>query len=335
MTAAVAAAPAAGGSSGSAPVANGATSGTTAPAPGTESVPQTPAQGAPSATKPPTPEQPWKAKRKLKIGGKDEEIEYDDRRLQILEHNMRRKAEIDAKEADLNDRFKRLQDDPDGLFAEAGFDVDRYLEQKAARKAQMERLTPEQQENLALKEKIAKFERDTQAKAEAERVAAEQAENQAFIQSNVQRLGEAIRLSGLPRSGELLRLYSEVQEMAHHAGEPEMSAEQVAFHGERLMAKRMATLLASVKNEGWRNRNGPAVKELIAATFPEDLPPDVALNLLGPKRAMAIVKALHAKTRTSPVPIIQEPAPVNGERPTPTNGTQRSEWDILDGLSAH
>lgn len=311
--------------------ANGATSTATEPAPGTTTPAKPPEQ---AQAKPSTTEQPWKAKRKLKIGGQEREIEYDDRRLQILEHTASQKAEFERRQSEFDQRMRRLQDDPDGFLEESGFDVNAYLARQAQRAEQMKRLTPEQQENLTLKEQLQKIQQAQQKQAEEARVAAEQREHHEYVQQNVQRLGKAIELSGLPRSGELVRLYAEVQEMAAHAGEPEMSPEQIVSAGERLMSRRLSSLLKAAGNEGWRSRNAETLSELAKAILPA-LDGEALLSWVGRDNAMRVVKALHAKTRTSPVPIIQEPTPVQSTQQTQSNGVPvKTEWDILDGLGA-
>jgi hypothetical protein len=61
--------------------------------------------------------------------------------------------------------------------------------------------------------------------------------------------------------------------------------------------------------------------------------PDAVLNWVDRQNALLITKALHAKTRSSPVPIVQEPPSVQPNQPAQTNGAQpKTEWDILDSL---
>lgn len=297
---------------------------------------KTPAQAAPK-----TPEQPWKAKRKLTIAGKEVEREYDDRRLQILEHNESQRAQFLKDKADFDARQRRLMEDPDAFFQESGIDVEAILAARAERAQQLKTMSPEQRDNLALKEKLARFEAEKQQAAEQAKQQAEQQEHHQFVNGNAALFGQTMKLAGLDGAssferGAFLASSVAVRQMALEAGQPDYTPEQLAAQVERYESKQFAhTLSRKVKNAEWRTKNAESVQEIMQALFPESLEPAAALQLLGKSRAVAIVKAINGHLRTSPVPIIQEPTP-QGVQPVgqAPRANERTEWDILDGLSA-
>lgn len=302
---AVAAAPAAPATP-AAPVKNGATHTETGQPPAADPKPNAaPAEKA--------PEQPWKVKRKLKIGGKEIEQEYDDRRLQILEHTAAQKAEFERERSEFQTRLKKLTEAPDELFEELGFNVDDYIAQRAAQREQMAKLTPEQQEIANLKAQIAKREA---AEAKAAETAKAEAQRQADVQyqmQNAKLYSDAMALAGIergkPGSASFLSHAATVRHMAHINGEPDLTPDQLAAHVDRYESNLLNDAIArKISNEGWRAKNGDAIKALTRAivTPLAKSDPEGLLNALGVDMAKLIVGALHAKTRSSPTPIVQE-----------------------------
>lgn len=326
------AAPVVGGGAAPAPT-NGATSATTQPAPSTDSAPKPPAAGETAQAK---PEAPWKAKRKLTIGGKEREIEYDDRRLQILEHTLSQKAEFEKQQNEFQARMRKLQEDPDGFLDEAGFDFESYAARRAQRLEQMKALSPEQRKIQTLEEQLAKRQAEDQKRAEQEAQAAQEAEDRAFQEGNVKLYGETMRMAGLqpgkPGAASFLSNMATVRMMAHNNGEPDLTADQLLVHTERYENNLFKDMLSrKVADEGWRGRNGDGMQALAKAVL-STLDGEALIGWVGKDMATRIVKALHAKTRTSPVPIIQEPSPVAPAGQTQPSGAPRTEWDILDAL---
>lgn len=323
-----------------APASNGAAPSTpqtpagNAPTPATADG-KTPAQAAPKA-----PEQPWKARRKLTIAGKEVEREYDDRRLQILEHNESQRAQFLKDKADFDARQRRLMEDPDAFFQESGIDVEAILAARAERAQQMKSMTPEQRRIAELEQTLAKQQQAEQQRQTQAKQQAEQQEHQEFVNGNAALFGRTMKLAGLDGAssferGAFLASSVAVRQMALEAGQPDYTPEQLAVQVERYESKQFAhTLSRKVKNAEWRTKNAESVQEIMQALFPENLEPAAALQLLGKSRAVALVKAINGHMRTSPVPLIQEPTP-QGVQPVGQQQRQpeRTEWDILDGLS--
>lgn len=325
--------------------AAGATSAPVAPSNGATSQAETPTSGSPKppatgeATQTKAPEQPWKVKRKLKVGGKEVEREYDDRRLQILEHTASQKAETERQQAEFQARMRRLEEDPDGFFQEAGVDIEAILAARQQRAEQMKTLSPEQRELLAAREELNKLKTAQQKQAEQAQRYAEAREQTEFVQGNARLFGQTMKLAGIETGsafdkGSYLASMSAVRRMALVNGEPDLTPEQLMAHTERFEQKQFANTVArKLKNPEWRAKNADALKELAAAVFPA-LEGDALTDFVGKANALRIVKAVHAKTRTSPVPVIQEPAPVGVQtHGAPPTGKLRDEWDVLDGLS--
>lgn len=318
-----------------------------APAAAPSAAPAAPANGAPkgatetpavdpkpnAAPAEPKVEQPWKVKRKLKLNGQEIEREYDDRRLQILEHTASRQSDIDARERALADRIRKLTEDPDSLFQEVGFDVNAYLAQQAARAEEMKKLSPEQQRIRELEDTLSKRELAEKRAAEQAEVQRKQREDTEFVQSNAKLYGDAMAAAGIkkgePGAASFLSHMATVRHMAHVNGEPDMTADQLVAHTERFENRLFTDMLArKVANEGWRGRNGEGMQTLAKTVLSSlaKLEGDALLSWIGSDNAKAVVKALHAKTRSSPVPIVQDtPRAESPAAPTPAKGP--TTWD--------
>lgn len=334
-----AAAPAAGAATSAPAPANGAASNSQAPAPGTTTPTPAPEAGKPTASAPKTEAQKIKLKLRSKKGETDREYTPAEleRELQIAEHERGQRAQYLAEKKEFDDRMRRLSEDTDAFLEEAGFDFEAYTQRRTQRMEQLKAMSPEARENQALKEKLARIEEAEAKRAESERVAGEERKQQEFVQSNVRLYDAAMKLAGLkpsdPGAGSFLRNMAIVRELAHHSGEPDYSPEQMLAQTERFELKQFTDMAARLaKNETWRGRNAEGLQALARSLIPQ-LEGDALLNWLGKETAIRVTKALHAHTRTSPVPIIQEPPPVGVQTQTSAAAKpQRTEWDILDGL---
>lgn len=328
-----------------APASPAPTTGAAAPTSPTGDATAKPVDGAVSpkpAAKPLTEAQ----KIKLRLQGKKgvQEREYTpaelERELQIAEHDRTQRAQFLEERKAYDARMKKLAESPDEFFQEAGIDVEQILAQRQQRAEQMKALSPEQQENLRLKEQLAKIQSDQKKAADAAEAQRVQQEDAEFVQGNARLFGETMRLVGLDKGsafdrGSYLSSMTAVRQMALMKGEPDLTPEQLAHHTERFENMQWAKVAGrKLKNPEWVAKNGDDVKEMLNVMFPEDAAPELALQLFGPKRLMAIVKAVHGKTRTSPVPIVQEPPPVAQSNGAPRPGAPtRDEWDVLDSLT--
>lgn len=320
-----------------------------APATNGAAAPQTPAAAAPAPTdgktpvapKPLTPAQ----KIKLKLKGKNGEAEREytpaelERELQIAEHERGSRAQHLKERQDFEARQRKLQEDPDAFFQEAGIDVEAIIEQRRVRAEQMKRLTPEQLKLHAAEEKLAKYEAEKAKADEAAKVAAEQAEHDSFVQGNAKLFRATMALAGLDKGspfdkGSYLHSMGQVRQMALVAGEPDLTPEQLHAHTERFENTQFANTLArKLKNPEWCAKNAESLQAVARAVLPA-LEGDALLGFVGKENAIRFVKALNGKMRTSPTPIVQEPPPVETNGNTTVKPSGKTEWDIMDALGS-
>lgn len=277
-------------------------------------------------------EKAWRLKKKIKVNGKEHDVDMgeDDvvREIQKARHSETTRGEFDKKVAEFEARQRKLAEDPDAFFQENGIDLETILSERAKRAEQMKALSPEQQEMMRLRQEIQKRDVAEQKRQQTDAQRAEQQAQYELVQQTFNRIDSAIKLSGLPRAPETLKLYAEVQELAEYAGEPEMSPQQIVAAGEKLLLQRLGSTLKVIStNEAWRGKNAEMLAELGKAVLP-NLKGDALLTWLGPEMVKAVTAAAWAKTRGSPTPIIQEPP-----RNAPTQNAQAaqiSQWDVMD-----
>lgn len=272
---------------------------------------------------------------KYKAAGKEQEVDksHDElaRDLQVLEGlKGERGSFMKERDAFNSDRDAFLKD-PRGYLKKAGLSLSELAKAEAAEAAELAAMSPEARRIRELEEQVATHERTSKETAETQKVAASRAAHQKLVSETAQAFDAAIKLSGLPRSGALLKTFAEVQEMAVHAGEPPLSPEQLVTAAERLTVSRLGeTLKHAVANEGWRQRNAQPLAELAKLVMPS-LDGKPLLDWLGKDLVTKVAKAALADMRNASRPIVQEPPrpdapPQQPQRREP----QRSEWDFMD-----
>lgn len=315
----------------SAPATNGAASPT-----------QTPASTAPAPAKPgeqaqaPGETQAQKIQRlKLKLGkGKEvektpEELERD---LQVLEGLRSERGSFQKERDTFRADLEAFQKNPSEYLKKQGISLSELARQEAAREAELAKLTPEQQEIQRYKEEIARRDAAETERTQTEAQQRAAAEHTQLVTNTAKMLDGAIKASGLPRSGMLLKLMADVMTLAEHKGEPYSTPEQVAQAGEKLALMQTGEILkAFTGNEGFRARNTQVLGEVFKMLVPQ-LQGKALLDFLGPKLVSHIGETALAALKSSAMPMIQETPRAPDAAPQQNSGPRRTEWDVMDAL---
>ena len=298
--------------------------------------------GEKPATEAPKPAEVKRFKTKIKDQGKDVDIDLDEgavaREIQKSRHYERTRGEFEQQRADFNKQLEQLTSDPLGFLKQRGVDLRELAAQQQAQEAELAKLTPEARALAEAQAEIERLKGAEQKRLEAQQKEAEQAEHNALVQSNLKTLGEAIRLSGRPKSGELLKLFAEVQELAVTNGEPGVGPGEPAgvHHAERLESKRIGGLIKRAATDpAWRAKNAALMGEIAEAVFGA-LDGKELLDFVGLKRAKSITTSLRALLHKSPIPVV---AQSSGETKPPAAPSPQkfdepqSMWGALDKLA--
>lgn len=328
-----------------APAAPSATGVQTSAGPGTITPGAPPApskvEATPGAPKeaPKAPEPPKRFKAKAKFDGKEQDLDLDEsevvREIQKARHYDRTRPAFDKQVADFNARLEAIKADPLAFLSQRGIDLRQLSAEQQAREAELAKLSPEAREAAELREQLESMKSAETKRLEAEKVATAQAEHKQLVANTRNTLDAAIKLSGLKRSGELLKLYADVMELAEHAGEPPLSPEQLVAHGEKLEAKRLkAGITRAMTDQAWRARNAPLMKELAQAILPA-LDGQELVDFVGRENAVKLAKAQLSIFRKNPIPVVAE----SRETPTTPAAAKKpadaplSVYEQLDKLS--
>lgn len=279
-------------------------------------------------------------KTRIKDQGKEVEIDLEEsdvgREIQKSRHYERTRGEFEKQRADFQKQIDQLKADPLAFLKQSGVDLRELAQQDAARAQELEKLTPEARRAAELEAEIQQLKGAEAKRLEAQQKEAEQAEHHQLVQGNLKTLGEAIKLSGRAKSGELLRLFAEVQELAITNGEPELSAQQIVAHAERLESKRFAAgLKRAATDPAWRARNAPLMKELAQTILPA-LEGQELVDFVGKENAVKLAKAQLALYRKNPLPQVAESSgeqPKEQPRPPPKFEEPQSMFGTLDKLA--
>jgi len=211
---------------------------------------------------------------KLKVEGLAEELDLPEAEvLKLAQHNAGALVAAKKQGDQLAAIMKRLKEDPEGLLAEHGLDVDKLAVERVNRKVQeqidAETLTPEQRELRELR-----AERENRAKAEAERAANEkksaaEVEKRKHMEHFANVILEALKQTTLPQGSADEQLFT-TQLMAQ---ELKRSVENKLFVN--------PTLLAKSTEETFR----AAAKPVLAKMAPEHL-----ADFVGPDALKGLVK---------------------------------------------
>lgn len=299
-----------------------------------------PAAGAPAKPAETPSQKAERIRLKGKFGGKDQELEKTPdelvRDLQVLEGLRGERSKHLSERKTFEENLAAFQKNPAKFMKERGISLADLAKAEMAQEAELQAMTPEARRIRELEDQVAEHSRAETERVENEKVTAERTAHQSLVQETIQGFDAAIKLSGLPRSGALLKLYAEVQEMAVHAGEPPLTPQQMVTHGERLTIQRVGDLLkASAANEAFRQRNAPQLADVAKLVLPQ-LEGDALLGFLGNDMVMKVTAAAYAKHRGgSKAPLVQEPVNDGSPRqPAPPSEKRQSEWDVMDRLGA-
>lgn len=310
---------------------------------------QAPKNGAPKEAA--KPELPKRFQYKKPLNGKEVEVDldYDDafREIQKSRHYDKTRGEFESKvkafeqrQQEFEARMQAFAQDPEGYLEQQGISLQQIAQAKAAREAELAQFPPEVREMMQhtqkLEAELKRLQETAQQRELSEKQAAEQREAQELVNNTARTLDEAIKLSGLKRSGELLNLYGEVMEMAVRNGEPPLSIEQIVHHGERLRNQRLLSGLEdAVTNESWRVKNSDALKKLSAVMF-DKLSDAELMDFVGRPNVTRLTKAGLSVYRKNPVPTVAEASPTQPQQTQPqrTFDTPQSMHAILDKLAS-
>lgn len=322
--------------------AGGSTSAPVQTSAGADAKVSTPATSAPKVDAaneaPKVPEPPRRFKAKAKFDGKEQELDLDEtdvvREIQKARHYDKTRPQFEQRVKDFEATLQQLQENPLAFLAERGVDLKGLAAQDLARESELAKLSPEARRVAELEQQIEQFKSAETKRAEAEQQAIQHREHQELVQNTVRTIDSAIKLSGLKRSGELVKLYAEVMELAEHAGEPPMSAEQLVAAGEKLESKRFAAnIKRAVADAAWRTRNAPLMKELAQVILPA-LDGQELIDFVGRDNAVKLARAQLAVYRKNPIPTVAE-TPSDEKppaAPVKTAESTQSMHAILDQL---
>lgn len=302
--------------------------------------PEGAAAAAPAETaKPP---EPRRFKAKYKADGREQELDLAEedavREIQKARHFDKTRGEFEQRERSLRQEIEAISKDPMGFLRKNGVDLRSIAAQEQAREAELAALSPEARRAAELEQRNQQLEEQIKQHGEQNKQAAAQAEHTKLVQSTARTLDNALKLSGRQRSGELLKTYADVMEMAERAGEPPLSPEQLVAGAERLELQRVTGLAKRAATDpAWRARNAPAMSELAKAILPT-LEGQELIDFIGKENGVRIAKAQLAQFRKNPIPVIAgaesqggQPAPAPAARQQPRQSA--SVWQTLDKLA--
>ena len=239
------------------------------------------ANGAPKAEapKPEAPKEPASTKKKLKVGGKEFEIDFADQaRLErelAIGLDARQKREAELKElAELRAERKLLKENPWEAAKKHGHSLEEQLLQKAQREAQLAELTPEQRRIVELEQALQEREA-AQQKAEQERQQTrEQRRRQAFRNQMQSQVIESLKHVGMDITGKgnaatrgaMLSLAAKIQARTIRAGRPAFTPEQLGAEVQKtwlLDTTRISGLVTAAPE--FRAKNAEALRSHIDA----------------------------------------------------------------------
>lgn len=279
---------------------------------------------------------------KATVGGREHELEWDEaeaaRTYQKARHYEKQHSDFEKRQRDFDAQLEAVAKSPLDFFRERGVDLLEVARAEQARHEELKAMDPTQRELAQARAEIEQMRQERAQAAEAQKHAQAQAEHKQLVGRTAQTLDAAMKLSGHKRSGELLRLYADVMEMAEHNGEPAMSPEQVVAAGAKLRLMRLMPLVKeSVADPSWRAANPQFVKELAQALV-ANLEGAQMSDMFGRDAVRRITKHSLTAFQKSPLPATE--VPLDGPPAPAAPATQRqngqpsqSMWGILDSLS--
>lgn len=261
------------------------TAGTKASKPRNNSGQFAPKEGAVGATPPETPEdggkppeakEPFRFKKKLKVYGKEEEVDLDEegltRELQVSRAQAKKLSQFQATASKAAEILELAEKDPEALLRALGKDPDAYARQKLAREARLGAMTPEERELHELREYKTQQELVAKQREEEGKKVARDQKVEALAKRNEERYMGILQRSGLPQNAESLLMLVEAAERAPEG--IEYSEQEIITEAKRRDSERFE-----------RSLNGLTGKQL--------------LERLGEKRVQLVLEAAVEKFTAS------------------------------------
>jgi hypothetical protein len=209
---------------------------------------------------------------KLKVDGLDEVELPETEVLKMASHNAKRLLEAKKQTEELATLRKRLKDDPDGVLAELGLDLDARAIDRLNKKVQAqlddETLTPEQKEMRAWKAEKAAFEKAKAERETNEKKSAHDAQVQKQKEHFAAVIREAFAHTSLPQNGPDEQLFT-AQLMAQAL---KQSVDNKLFVNPAVLAKQT--------EEMFRTATKPVLAKMQAEHLADFIGPDALKGLV-------------------------------------------------------
>lgn len=218
----------------------------------------------PKANAPPEKE-PYRFKRKLKVYGEEQDVDFDEeeltRELQKGRAALRQASEFKKGREAAARILELAKQDPDAFLKETGRDPQEWARQRLAQLAKLETMSEHERQAFELSQEVERLRGELTARTEREQAAQKAALVERAKQQNVLRYREALKHMDLPEEYESIYLMAETERLAVEDGQsytPEELAKETArrldTYTERWLKARGKTgapaLVASLKQMG-------------------------------------------------------------------------------------
>lgn len=221
--------------------------------------------------KPPEPE--WRFKEKLKLHGKEEDVDYSRedlvRELQLARANARKIAGADSTAAKAQRLFELARANPEAFMKELGHDPDAWARQRLASEAKLNAMTQEERAIHERDARIAELEGKEKTREEQVKEWRRQVAQKKMQEGMHSKFMQGLEATGLPKTHESLYLMAETARLAIDAGR-ELTGEQLARETERRVETFTAHYLKGLSGASLAKKLGPElVKSLIQHSISE------------------------------------------------------------------
>jgi hypothetical protein len=218
-------------------------------------------------------EKEYRLKRKLKVYGKDEEVDYSE---EDIVRELQKGRALQAKQKEWRDGqakaqrlFELAQSNPEAFLRELGQDPDQWASKRLAQKAQLGAMTDEERALHEAKQKLAHYEAKEKQQAEEQQKTEKAQKQQALVANNSKKFMEGLEKVGLPKSYETLYLMAETQKLAMDDG-IEYTPEELAKETEHRVDQFTERYLGSLDGKALAKKLGPKrVQSILEASLEE------------------------------------------------------------------
>lgn len=240
----------------------------------------------------------WRLKTKLKVFGKEEEIDYDEedvvRDLQQLRALRKQFGPAVETSKKAHQVLELLGKSPIEALAAAGHDVKALARQMLAQEAKVEAMSPEERRAYELEQELNALKSERQQEQEVRQKAEREAKNQEIAERNEQRYMGLLQKSGLQQTHENLFYLVETDSLMRKRG-VELNDEQLLGETNRRMGGVAKGWLKALPVEKAVQELGP---EFIQAVLQHMVAQHEEKHRLAPPAPVASVEA--PKKETSP-----------------------------------